>query len=179
MRPDIEYSLEVDSAAFQDIYGLVSKPVKQGFKVNSLDTYGTLLINVTHDFDNHPLLVQLLNAQDQVVKEVKAVNGVAEFYYLKPEKYYMRLIVDRNGNGKWDTGCYDKDEQAEEVYYYPDVIECKAKWDLTESWDPTVRELSRQKPGAITKQKPDKEKKVKNQNAQRAKKLGIEYIPKL
>ena len=63
-RPDIEYSLEVDSAAFQDIYGLVSKPVKQGFKVNSLDTYGTLLINVTHDFDNHPLLVQLLNAQD-------------------------------------------------------------------------------------------------------------------
>ena len=34
-------------------------------------------------------------------------------------------------------------------------------------------------PGAITKQKPDKEKKVKNQNAQRAKKLGIEYIPKL
>ena len=178
-RPDIEYSLEVDSAAFQNIYGLVSKPVKQGFKVNSLDTYGTLLINVTHDFDNHPLLVQLLNAQDQVVKEVKAVNGVAEFYYLKPEKYYMRLIVDRNGNGKWDTGCYDKDEQAEEVYYYPDVIECKAKWDLTESWDPTARELSRQKPGAITKQKPDKEKKVKNQNAQRAKKLGIEYIPKL
>ena len=76
-----------------------------------------------------------------MVKEVKAVNGVAEFYYLKPEKYYMRLIVDRNGNGKWDTGCYDKDEQAEEVYYYPDVIECKAKWDLTESWDPTVREL--------------------------------------
>ena len=57
-----------------------SKPVKQGFKVNSLDTYGTLLINVTHAFDNHPLLVQLLNAQDQVVKEVKAVNGVAEFY---------------------------------------------------------------------------------------------------
>ena len=24
----------------------------------------------------------------------------------------MRLIADRNGNGKWDTGCYDKDEQA-------------------------------------------------------------------
>ena len=178
-RPDIEYSLEVDSAAFEDIYGLASKPIKQGFKVNSLDTYGTLLVNVTHSFDDKPLLVQLLNGQDQVVKQVKAVNGVAEFYYLKPDKYYLRLIVDRNGNGQWDTGCYDRDEQAEEVYYYPELIECKAKWDLTESWDPTARELSRQKPGAITKQKPDKEKKVKNQNAQRAKKLGIEYIPKM
>ncbi len=178
-RPDIEYSLEVDSAAFVDIYGLASKPIKQGFKVGSLDTYGTLLVNITHQFDNQPLLVQLLNSQDNVVKQVKAVNGVAEFFYLKPDKYYMRLIVDRNDNGVWDTGCYEKDEQAEEVYYYPQLIECKAKWDVTESWDPLARELSHQKPSAITKQKPDKEKKVKNQNAQRAQKLGIQYIPKI
>ena len=177
-RPDIEYSLEVDSAAFEDIYGLASKPIKQGFKVNSLDTYGTLLVNITslHDL---PLIVQLLDAQDKVVKETKTVNGVAEFYYLKPQKYYMRLIVDRNNNGKWDTGNYDNDQQAEEVYYYPEAIECKAKWDLTESWDPLARELSQQKPGAITKQKPDKEKKVKNQNVQRAAKLGIQYVPKM
>ena len=177
-RPDIEYSLEVDSAAFEDIYGLASKPIKQGFKVNSLDTYGTLLVNITslHDL---PLIVQLLDAQDKVVKETKTVNGVAEFYYLKPQKYYMRLIVDRNNNGKWDTGNYASDQQAEEVYYYPEAIECKAKWDLTESWDPLARELSLQKPGAITKQKPDKEKKVKNQNVQRAAKLGILYVPKM
>ena len=177
-RPDIEYSLEVDSAAFEDIYGLASKPIKQGFKVNSLDTYGTLLVNITslHDL---PLIVQLLDAQDKMVKETKTVNGVAEFYYLKPQKYYMRLIVDRNNNGKWDTGNYDNDQQAEEVYYYPEAIECKAKWDLTESWDPLARELSLQKPGAITKQKPDKEKKVKNQNVQRAAKLGIQYVPKM
>ena len=50
---------------------------------------------------------------------------------------------------------------------------------MTESWNPTAKDLSRQKPGAITKQKPDKEKKVKNQNAQRAKDLGIQYIPKI
>ncbi len=177
-RPDIEYSLEVDSAAFEDIYGLASKPIKQGFKVNSLDTYGTLLVNITslHDL---PLIVQLLDAQDKVVKETKTVNGVAEFYYLKPQKYYMRLIVDRNNNGKWDTGNYASDQQAEEVYYYPEAIECKTKWDLTESWDPLARELSLQKPGAITKQKPDKEKKVKNQNVQRAAKLGIQYVPKM
>jgi len=177
-RPDIEYSLEVDSAAFEDIYGLASKPMKQGFKVNSLDTYGTMLVNIT-SLNDQPLLVQLLDAQDHVVKEVKTTNGIAEFYYLKPQQYYMRLIVDRNNNGKWDTGNYEGDLQAEEVYYYPGAIECKAKWDLTESWDPMARELSKQKPGAITKQKPEKEKKVKNQNAQRAAKLGIQYIPKI
>ena len=72
-----------------------------------------------------------------------------------------------------------EDQQAEEVYYYPGAIECKAKWDVTESWNPKEKPLSRQKPGAITKQKPDKEKKVKNQNVERAKKLGIQYIPKI
>ena len=177
-HPDIEYSLEVDTMAFEDIYGLVSNPIKQGFKVSSLDEYGTLLVNLTN-LNDQPLIVQLLNSQDQVIKQVKAVNGVAEFYYLKPQKLYMRLIVDRNGNGKWDTGEYAQDQQAEEVYYYPEEIECKAKWDITESWDPTSTPLFRQKPGAITKQKPDKEKKVKNQNAERAKKLGIQYIPKM
>ena len=177
-RPDIEYSLEVDSAAFVDIYGLASKPIKQGFKVNSLDAYSTLLVNVT-SLNDQPLLVQLMDGQDQVIKTVKAVNGVAEFYYLKPQKYYMRLIVDSNDNGQWDTGDYDKGLQPEEVYYYPEQIECKEKWDLTESWDPKARNLAKQKPGAITKQKPDKEKKIKNQNARRAKDLGIQYIPKM
>ena len=177
-RPDIEYSLEVDSAAFEDIYGLASKPIKQGFKVSSLDEYSTLLINIT-SLENEHLLVQLLNGQDQVVKETKAVNGVAEFYYLKPEKYYLRLIVDSNNNGKWDTGDYDKVLQAEAVYYYPEQIECKAKWDITENWNPTERPLDKQKPSAITKQKPDKEKKVKNQNAERARKLGVQYVPKM
>lgn len=177
-RPDIEYSLEVDSAAFQDIYGLVSSPVKQGFKVNSLDAYGTLLVNIT-DMGDDDLIVQLLNSQDNVVKEVTASNGVAEFFYLKADKYYLRLFVDRNKNGKWDTGEYDKDLQAEAVYYYPDVIEVKEKWDMTETWNPKQTSIDKQKPEAITKQKAEKAKKIKNQNAERAKKLGIEYIPKV
>ena len=67
--------------------------------------------------------------------------------------------------------------RKEEVYYYPGKIECKAKWDVRESWDPTAKPLYLQKPGEITKQKVDKQKAVKRRNAERAKKLGIEYIP--
>ena len=49
---------------------------------------------------------------------------------------------------------------------------------MTQTWNPTARKLYEQKPAAITKQKADAQKKVKNQNAERAKKLGIEYIPR-
>ena len=55
-------------------------------------------------------------------------------------------------------------------------IECREKWDLTLSWNPTATELWRQKPGQITKQKAEKEKSIQHRNAERAKKLGIEYI---
>jgi hypothetical protein len=122
--------------------------------------------------------VQLLTSSESVVKQAKAVNGTAEFYYVTPNKYYMRAFVDSNGNGRWDTGDYYADQQAEAVYYYHEETECKAKWDVTRNWNLTARKRFDQKPSAITKQKPDKEKKLKNRNIERAKQLGKEYVQK-
>ena len=48
----------------------------------------------------------------------------------------------------------------------------KAKWDTTHHWNITERPLNRQKPGAITKQKADKEKKRVNKNAQRREEMN-------
>lgn len=174
-RPDTEYSLEIDSAAFEDIYGHVSGANKQGIKVKSLDEYSTLTIKVSGVVDSLPLRVRLLNKGDGVVKEVLANDGVARFDYVNPEKYYLSAYVDANGNGLWDTGDYDQDRQAESVYYYPREIECKERWDVTQQWNFTAVPRYKQKPLAITKQKADGEKKLKNRNADRARNLGIEY----
>lgn len=174
-RPDTEYSLEIDSAAFEDIYGLVSKSYKQGLKVKSLDEYSTLTMKVSGVSDSLPLRVRLLNKSDAVVKEVLAKDGVAHFDHVNPDKYYLSAFVDANGNGIWDTGDYDEDRQAESVYYYPREIECKERWDVTQQWDLTAVPRYKQKPQAITKQKSDGAKKLKNRNAERALQLGIEY----
>ena len=173
-RPGIEYSLEVDTMAFTDIYGKTSAPKKQGFKVKTEDAYATLLFDITGMADT-TVVVQLLNSQDVMVKEVSTSNGRAEFFYIKPDTYYARMFIDSNNNGVWDTGDYAADRQAETTYYYPDKIECKAKWDLTLTWNPTSRSLNLQKPMTITKQKPEKEKTIKRRNQERAEKLGIPY----
>ena len=173
-RPGIEYSLEVDTMAFTDIYGKTSAPKKQGFKVKTEDAYATLLFDITGMADT-TVVVQLLNSQDVMVKEVSTSNGRAEFFYIKPDTYYARMFIDSNNNGVWDTGDYAADRQAETTYYYPDKIECKAKWDLTLTWNPTSRSLNLQKPMTITKQKPEKEKTIKRRNLERAEKLGIPY----
>lgn len=173
-RPGIEYSLEIDTMAFTDIYGKTTAPFKQGFKVKTEDSYATLMFDITGMADT-TVVVQLLNTSDAMVKETSTTNGRAEFYYIKPGTYYARMYVDSNKNGNWDTGDYAADRQAETTYYYPEKIECKEKWDLTLTWNPMSRSLDRQKPLEITKQKPEKEKTIKRRNQERASKLGIPY----
>ena len=174
-RPGVEYSLEVDSAAFIDIYGKVSDPFKQGIKIKTEDEYGTLKLNIT-GVEDSAMIVQLLNSSGKMVKQVKVKNHVAEFKFIKPDKYYISALIDSNGNGVWDTGSYAEDRQAEAVYYYPREIECKAKWDVTQTWNVAGTPIYKQKPEKITKQKPEAAKKLKNRNAERARQLGITYL---
>ena len=101
------------------------------------------------------------------------------FYYVNPGSYYLSAFNDRNGNNVWDTGLYDEQRQAEEVYYYPDEVECKEKWDLTKTWNVLAKPLYEQKPSALIKQKADKQRRrLQNRNAERAKQLGIKYVKK-
>lgn len=172
-RPGIEYSFEVDTMAFTDIYGKTSAPFKKGFKVKEEDAYATIAVSLA-GVNGTTVVVQLLNSNDVVVKETTTNNGVAEFFYIKPATYYLRMFIDSNRNGRWDTGDYAVNRQAEATYYYPEKIECKAKWDLNLTWNPTAKRLDKQKPLEITKQKPEKDKTIKRRNAQRAKDMGIE-----
>ena len=173
-RPDIEYSLEIDSTAFTDIYGYTSKKVKKGFKVGSLDDYSTLMLNITQ-LNGQRVVVELLSHEDKTVKRLTTTDGLAQFFYVTPGKYYARLFVDSNNNGVWDTGDYDTNRQPEAVFYYPEEIECKAKWDVTLNWNPTEKPLDQQKPDAIKKQKGEQKRKIQQRNMERAKKLGIAY----
>ena len=178
-KPEREYSLEIDSAAFVDIYGLVSNEFKQGIKVKSLDEYGTLTMQLSGIQDTG-IVVQLLDKGEGIVQQVRRErDGSATFFYVNPGVYYVRAFVDRNGNNLWDTGLYEADQQPEDVYYYHRSIECKAKWDNTLQWNLLEYKRYLQKPGDLKKQQASKEKKkLMNRNLDRAKQLGIEYVKK-
>lgn len=172
-RPDVEYSLEIDSAAFRDIYGLASAKIKKGLKVRSMDDYCSIAVELSGKDLDTTIIVELLNSSGKIVKQARQTDGMAEFYYITPGKYYLAAYADTNGNGQWDTGDYEADRQAEKVWYDPKQIECKAKWDLTHQWNLNAKPAYQQKPIEITKQKPDKDKKKRNRNAERAAQKGI------
>ncbi len=165
-RPQQQYTLVIDSAAFVGIYGHASAKVDFSFSIPSLDTYSSLLVNLQGVYDT-TAVVELLNSSDKPVLTTRSRNGHAEFYFVRPGTYYLRLFFDRNNNGKWDEGDFDTGQEPEETYYYPDKLQLRAKWDETCNWPVFSLPFNRQKPIAITKQKPDKEKKIQNRNAER------------
>jgi uncharacterized protein (DUF2141 family) len=166
-RPLQDYRLLVDSAALTGIYGHVNNPAKISFNIPSLDRYSSLFLNLIGVSDTMAV-VQLLRG-DKPVSTVRSKKGHADFYFIKPGNYYLRLFIDRNGNGQWDPGDYEKHLQPEETYYYPTKLELRAMWDVSQDWDIHAVPLTQQKPMAITKQKPDKAKTIQHRNAEREK----------
>ena len=174
--PGTEYQLEIDSAAFESIYGIVNDKMKSTLKCKSEEEFGSLVVKIAGLPDSTTAIVQLLDKQDGVVKEARTQDdGSAEFYWLSEGKFYLRAFIDRNGNGIWDSGDFYKALQPEEMFYLPKVIEIKANWDITTEWNLNQARLDRQKPLEITKQKPEKEKQLKNRNKTRAEQLGIPF----
>lgn len=162
-----QYRFTIDSAAVVGVMGDPCVAVKNEFTIKSEDEYGSLFVHVMLP-DTARIIVQLLNKSDKCVAEqVAGKDGRADFFFLKPTEYYMRCYVDSNGNGEWDTGEYDKGLQPEPVYYFPKPITVKAKWDIEQDWAPLEIGRMWQKPKEITKQKPDKEKNIKQRNKER------------
>lgn len=171
-EPEKEYKLTIDSAAVTGLYGLHTNKSEHTMKVKKLDEYGTLLLNVKNALPGS--IVELIDNSGKVLRQQPVTQeGTADFYFLAPNsKYYIRLFEDRNGNGKWDTGNYSKGLQPEAVYYFPKVWEMKANFEFEEDWDIHEVPWDRQKLDEIKKQKPEQEKKIKDRNKERAKKLG-------
>jgi PKD repeat protein len=166
-KPGITYKLTTDSTAFYSIYGLTNKTFKADIKIQPLDAYSTLYMTV--HLPDTAVVVQLMSSSDAVMGTSKAnADGLAEFFFIKPSKYYIRCFVDRNGDGLWTTGNFSTNTPPEEVYYYPQPLELKAGWEVRQDWNVADTPVSKQKPLEITKQKPDSERKVKSRNAERA-----------
>ena len=168
-EPEGKYRFVADSLTFTSIMGHAARSIKNEIRVNSLDQYGSIFIHLLgiEPGDTADYIVQLLNKSDKPVSQMVAKDGRADFFYLKPANYYMRLIIDSNRNGRWDTGEYKSMRQAEEVHYFPKPIPLRAKFEVEQDWNFRSINPALQKPKDITKQKADKEKTIKDKNRKR------------
>lgn len=155
-EPGSKYRLTIDSLAITGIYDEWNGKISAEFTVRPLSDYANLTFNISGLDD--PAMVQLLNNQDKPVKTVAVSNRRAVITNILPNTYYARLFIDRNGNGKYDTGNLKEKLQPEDTYYYPKKITLKKNWDVAETWNIYETPVDMQKPLDIKKNKPKKKK---------------------
>lgn len=166
-----DYRLTIDSLAVASIYGIACDTIRVSFKVKSEEEYANLHVN-TLGFEGSKAFARLLDKNGRVLRQVDIIGQYADFYDLNPDSYYVMMVLDRNGNGRWDTGNYSQHLQPEEVFYYQNAIKLKKYSDITLTWNIYETPVNLQKPEAIKHNKPEerssvlkkKDKKNKNGN---------------
>ncbi|MFA9371060.1 MAG: Ig-like domain-containing protein [Labilibaculum antarcticum] len=130
-KSDTQYKVEFDSTAFLNIYGLYSDKYTGKIKTREQEYYGRILLNVSNV--KKPTLVRLLKfSKSETVVQTKKIysDQTVIFDYLAPETYMIKLVVDENDNGKWDTGNYKEGLQPEMVHYFRKEIKVRSYWDV-------------------------------------------------
>lgn len=156
-KPDASYRLSVDSLAAVSIYDTWNRQYTNEFKVKVPEDYANLFLTLP-GLDSIQAVVELLSSSDEPVRRVIKPVGqsIAELRLVDPGKYYARLFIDDNLNGKWDTGSLSDSVpvQPEEVFYYSKSLNLKKNWDVSQTWDIYELPVDMQKPYAIKKNKP-------------------------
>lgn len=161
-EPGAKYRFTADSASIVGIYNEWIQNESTEFTIKNLEEYSTVTFNITGLESSQPLVVELLNTSDKPVATTVAKGGAAKFEFLAPNTYYARAFVDRNENGKWDTGNISTKTQPEEVYYFSKKLPLKKNWDLAQSWDLNELPIDAQKPYDIKKNKPKTKDRKQN-----------------
>jgi uncharacterized protein (DUF2141 family) len=133
MKTQTKYNLKLYPKAIEDLYKTQTKDtLNYLFVTKQVEDYGAIVIDIKKEVEK-PLIVQLL-ANDKVEKSVYLTSSQKiEFKLLDPKKYTVKVIVDENENGVWDTGNYLLKKQPERIVFFEKVLELRANWFLNES----------------------------------------------
>jgi uncharacterized protein (DUF2141 family) len=128
-KEEYPYSLTLNDSVFRGIDNSVNDSSGISFRYGTVQDEGRLGIKITLSDSANPYFAQVLSG-NAVVKKMNLVKGLNRFTLnnLQPGTYTLRVIQDRNHNGKWDTGDYWKKIQPEKYFYYKSPINLRANW---------------------------------------------------
>lgn len=127
------YTLKAKAGAFLGYNGQLSKESIISFSVYTPEETGTIVLKINGSVEAGTL-VELLNEKKEVVQSLP-FSSLINFSYLKPGDYYLRLLFDSNKNGRWDSGDYYLQKQAEKVLYYSTLKHVRPNWDNEFEWN--------------------------------------------
>ena len=126
------YQLTFDEGALKGFHHSKNDSTVVSFFTKEESALSGLVINL--ETESKDYFIELLK-NGEVCERVSSGMPL-RFNNLLPENYELRLIIDTNKDGKWTAGNYLRNLLPEEVYYYGEVLNLRANWELEIDWTP-------------------------------------------
>lgn len=108
-----------------------TKRITKSIKIPTEQDLG--MVNMKIETSEKNYIVQLINTENTVIQSVSNVKSYI-FRNLEPLEYKIRIIVDLNKNGKWDTGNFYQRTEPEKIILYKSE-EGKYSFPIRANWE--------------------------------------------
>lgn len=114
IEPEEKYTIIIPDSVFYSFRGYTNDVTKLSFSIADYNEFGNIYITVMIPDDIPQAIVYLTDENDKI-KDTRIVreNGEIAFEFLKPGKYKLKAILDKDGNGIWSPGNYLRKIQPE------------------------------------------------------------------
>lgn len=141
---DAIYTLKFQKGFAKDTNGTEALPRRYTFHTKQDDDYAKLSVHLPTKYGSNAYVL-MVNTESDTVYMKPVSDTLVHLIRLQPASYTIRVIVDKNGNGKWDAGDLFKKIQPEVVIPYTNSIAMKAGWDNTIDFEPEQRAKNTEK----------------------------------
>lgn len=138
LKEGITYTLKTDTSAFFDLSNFTNDSNRVNFIPQNKSDFGKLNLKLLFN-QKQNYVVQLINEQDQVIKEqhvalsLSSSNAVTlEFNDVPPGVYFAKIVFDDNKNKKWDSGALILKQQPEKVIIASKQLKVLSDWEIEE-----------------------------------------------
>lgn len=118
-------------------YDTISDTTKIFLNTKKSSNYGNLKLKLSTNLNkNEQLIIEIIDTKEQVIQKqiIQSSQGEIDFKNLLPSTIFIRITLDKNKNGQWDSGNFFKKLQPE-IVKYSEKIDIKAFWDIEQEWE--------------------------------------------
>jgi hypothetical protein len=94
------------------------------------EDYGLLRGSVVNADTSILFIVELIDEQYKIFDQ--SIMSPFEFRQIPQGKYFLRLVIDKNRNKRWDSGDISAGRQPEPVIYLPEKMLIKSNFELND-----------------------------------------------
>lgn len=126
------YQLISYPGAFTGFFGGINDTLDVQLSTRAYADYGSVTFNL-QNLPSSPVIAQLTNKEGEMQAEKYLTTGNSvTFNNISPGSYFLRLIIDKDEDREWDTGSYLLEQQPEKIIYFPEPIDIRANWEISQ-----------------------------------------------